>query len=345
MLVVAMMMGVQNIQHMKIPLEEIRLATRDFTIFYKPGKVYVANLSHFIAKNKIKRVSMEETLKYPRIKSTVVIKSIDGGYGQQTEERLQTLLYLLHENLVKLVGFCDEDDERIHIVYEYTSNGSLDEYIYITNPNRETMRNIFPWVIRLQFCLDAARGLNFLHNGNEKNDTIIHGNIKCSNILISRDGVGMIVLNGALTHFKISEDDPKFLPDMVKRGFNQKELDNNIDPMLRLEFEKYRSLIGNRSAESLNMFANVAYGCFQEKSECRPTMADIVEELEKAYKYHVESIEQSQEDEDNSKMENLKHLKVSFKDIYSATNGFVDSCMIGWSGFGGSWSKTHQIKL
>ncbi|GKE43956.1 phloem protein 2-like protein, partial [Tanacetum coccineum] len=167
------------------------------------------------------------------------------------------------------------------------------------------------------FCLDAARGLNFLHNGNGKNDTIIHGNIKSSNILISRDGVGMIgdfglsiyeysdthklteydvysfglvlfeVLNGALTHFKIFDDDPKFLPDIVKRGFNPQELDNIIDPMLRQEFEKYRSLIVNRSAESLNMFANIAYQCFQEKAKSRPTMADIVEELEKAYKYHV----------------------------------------------------------
>ena len=34
-------------------------------------------------------------------------------------------------------------------------------------------------------------------------------------------------------------------------------------------------------------------------------------------------------------MENLKHLKIPFKEIYSATNGFVDSRMIGWGAFGG----------
>ncbi|GJW36799.1 phloem protein 2-like protein, partial [Tanacetum coccineum] len=364
---------VQNIRHMKIPLEEIRSATLDFTTPHKPGKVYKADLSHFnvdkyVAENKIKRVSMEEILKYSRIKSTVAIKSIDVGYGQRTEERLQTLLYLSHENLVKLVGFCDEDDDRIHVVYEYAPNGSLDEFIHSQHiiKRHKTERNMFPWVMRLQFCLEAARGLNFLHNGKRKNHTIIHGNIKSSNILISQDGVSMIgdfgfstneysdtnkltkeydvysfglvlfeVLNGVLTRFKISDDDPKFLPDVVKRGFNQKELDNIIDPMLRQEFEKYRSLIGNRSAESLNMFANIAYQCFQERAKGRPTMADIVDELEKAYKYHVESLEQRQEDEDNSKMENLEHLKIPFKEIYSATNGFVDSCMIGWGGFGG----------
>ncbi|GKD23215.1 phloem protein 2-like protein, partial [Tanacetum coccineum] len=49
----------------------------------------------------------------------------------------------------------------------------------------------------------------------------------------------------------------------------------------------------------------------------------------------VENLEQRQEDEDNSKMENLKHLKIPFKEIFSATNGFADSRMIGWGGFGG----------
>ncbi|GKD56288.1 zinc finger, CCHC-type containing protein, partial [Tanacetum coccineum] len=81
------------------------------------------------------------------------------------------------------------------------------------------------------FCLDAARGLNFLHNGNGKNDTLIHGNIKSSNILISRDGVGMI-------------DDP-------------------IDPMLQKEFEKDRASISMRE-DSIDIFAKIAYPCYAE---------------------------------------------------------------------------------
>ncbi|GJW28024.1 phloem protein 2-like protein [Tanacetum coccineum] len=335
---IRLMTIVQNIQHMKIPLEEIRSATSESI-----GKVYKADLSHFnvdkyVAENKIKRVSMEEILKYPRIKSTVAIKSIDGGYGQRTAERLQTLLYLSNKNLVKLVGFCDEDAERIHVVYEYASNGSLDAYIhrqhisyrkYITNPTRGTMRNIFPWVIRLQFCLDAARGLNFLHIGNGKNGTIIHGNIKSSNILISRDGVGMIgdfglstnqnterltkeydvfsfglvlyevMSKDQLTHFELSKDDPELLPDLVKIGFNLRKLNNIIDPMLQKEFEKDRASISTQE-DSIDIFAKIAYRCFAEV-ENRPTMADIVQELEKAYKCHVGSFEQRQKEEDNSK--------------------------------------------
>ncbi|GJR78675.1 hypothetical protein Tco_0149460 [Tanacetum coccineum] len=57
------------------------------------------NLDKYVAENKIRRVSMEEILEYPKRKSTVAIKYIDGGYVQRTEELIQTLLYLSHENL------------------------------------------------------------------------------------------------------------------------------------------------------------------------------------------------------------------------------------------------------
>ena len=57
--------------------------------------------------------------------------------------------------------------------------------------------------------------------------------------------------------------------------------------MLKQEFDTYRaSLIDDRSAESLNIFADIAYRCFKEV-ELRPTMADIVKELEKADRIHV----------------------------------------------------------
>ncbi|GJU68057.1 phloem protein 2-like protein [Tanacetum coccineum] len=223
---------VRNIQHMKIPFEEIR-STLGFTIPHKTGKVYKADLSLFnvdkyVAKNEIKRVSMEEMLEYPRIKSTVAIKSIDGGYGQRTEELLHMLLYHSHENVVKLVGFCDDDDECIHLVYDFVW--------------------MLPWA-----QLSPLSGVNGMTTM-----IIIHGNIKSSNIL--------------------------------------------------------------------------------EEVEGRPTMADIVKELEEAYIIHVESIELRQTKEDVSKMENLKHLKIPFKEIYSATNGFVDSRRIGWGGFGGVYT-------
>ncbi|GJV54035.1 phloem protein 2-like protein, partial [Tanacetum coccineum] len=64
-------------------------------------------------------------------------------------------------------------------------------------------------------------------------------------------------------------------------------------------------------------------------------MAAIVEKLEEALQCHVDCLNERQEDEDNSKMDNLKHLKIPFKEIYSATRGFDDNHMIGAGGFGG----------
>ncbi|GKB01770.1 probable receptor-like protein kinase [Tanacetum coccineum] len=60
-----------------------------------------------------------------------------------------------HDNLVSLVGFYDKDNEKI-IVYAHEVCGSLDKYLATTD---------LTWVQRLQICLGASHGLNYLHNG------------------------------------------------------------------------------------------------------------------------------------------------------------------------------------
>ena len=88
-----------------------------------------------------------------------------------------------------------------------------------------------------------------------------------------------------LTDFEISKDYQELLPDQVKLGFNPRKLNDIIDPMLQKEFEKDPASISTRE-DSIYIFATLAYRCFAEV-ENRPTMAEIVEELKKAYKYHV----------------------------------------------------------
>ena len=65
-----------------------------------------------------------------------------------------------HPNLVKLVGYCAEDDERgiqRLLVYELMKNKSLEDHLMDRVPSP------LPWMTRLKIARDAARGLAYLH--------------------------------------------------------------------------------------------------------------------------------------------------------------------------------------
>ncbi|KAL8150767.1 hypothetical protein V2J09_020575 [Rumex salicifolius] len=82
-----------------------------------------------------------------------------------------------HQNLVSLEGFCQEAKHQI-LIYEYLPGGSLADNLYGTNSKKFTLS----WVRRLKIAVDAAKGLEYLHNGTEPR--IIHRDVKCSNILL-----------------------------------------------------------------------------------------------------------------------------------------------------------------
>ncbi|XP_048321951.2 serine/threonine-protein kinase PCRK1-like [Ziziphus jujuba] len=84
-----------------------------------------------------------------------------------------------HPNLVKLVGYCAEDDERgiqRLLIYEYMPNGSVEDHI------SSQCEIPLPWNMRLKIAQDAARGLAYLHEGMDFQ--IIFRDFKSSNILL-----------------------------------------------------------------------------------------------------------------------------------------------------------------
>ncbi|KAL7170188.1 hypothetical protein ACSBR2_035112 [Camellia fascicularis] len=112
----------------------------------------------------------------------VAVKQL-GRRGTQGHKEWVTEVNVLgvveHPNLVKLVGYCAEDDERgiqRLLVYEYMPNRSVDDHL------STRMETPLPWSMRLKVAQDAARGLAYLHEGMEFQ--IIFRDFKSSNILL-----------------------------------------------------------------------------------------------------------------------------------------------------------------
>ncbi|GLT44494.1 hypothetical protein SLA2020_183860 [Shorea laevis] len=80
--------------------------------------------------------------------------SIQGGLEFKT--LIELLSRVHHKNAISLLGFCSERGEQM-LIYEYVPNGSL----YETLSGKSGIR--LDWTRRLKIALGAARGLAYLH--------------------------------------------------------------------------------------------------------------------------------------------------------------------------------------
>ncbi|XP_039024647.1 serine/threonine-protein kinase-like protein CCR4 [Hibiscus syriacus] len=89
---------------------------------------------------------------------------------------LKYLSRLHHKNLVRLLGFYEDANERV-LVYEYINNGTLHDHLH-----KLQSLPFMSWATRLNIALDAARGIEYLHE--YAVPPVIHRDIKSSNILL-----------------------------------------------------------------------------------------------------------------------------------------------------------------
>ncbi|KAJ7953320.1 Protein kinase [Quillaja saponaria] len=122
---------------------------------------------------------VDENLRQGLKAQPVAVKLLDIEGLQGHREWLAEVIFLgqlRHPHLVKLIGYCCEDEERL-LVYEFMPRGSLENHLF-------KRISSLPWATRLKISISAAKGLAFLH-GAEK--PVIYRDFKTSNVLLDSD--------------------------------------------------------------------------------------------------------------------------------------------------------------
>ncbi|KAJ8476745.1 hypothetical protein OPV22_020472 [Ensete ventricosum] len=110
----------------------------------------------------------------------VAIKQLDRNGLQGNREFLVEVLMLSllhHPNLVNLIGYCADGDQRL-LVYEYMPLGSLEDHLHDLSPDKKRL----DWNTRMKIAAGAAKGLEYLHD--KASPPVIYRDLKCSNILL-----------------------------------------------------------------------------------------------------------------------------------------------------------------
>ncbi|XP_044982266.1 serine/threonine-protein kinase RIPK-like isoform X2 [Hordeum vulgare subsp. vulgare] len=161
-------------------VDELRTATRDFS-----NSNYVGEGGF----GPVYKGYVNERLKPGVGAQAVAVKLLDLEGSQGHKEWLAEIVLLgqlRHPHLVKLIGYCCEDEHRL-LVYEFMARGSLEKHLYKSMPNSTAScffsgyTTSLPWSTRLKIAIGAAKGLAFLHDATKP---IIYRDFKTSNILL-----------------------------------------------------------------------------------------------------------------------------------------------------------------
>ncbi|XP_018453799.2 lysM domain receptor-like kinase 3 isoform X2 [Raphanus sativus] len=108
----------------------------------------------------------------------VVVKRMTATKTKEFAAEMKVLCKVHHSNLVELIGYAATSDE-LFVVYEYVQKGMLKNHLHDPQSKGNTPLS---WIMRNQIALDAARGLEYIHEHTKTH--YVHRDIKTSNILL-----------------------------------------------------------------------------------------------------------------------------------------------------------------
>ncbi|KAK7842841.1 putative serine/threonine-protein kinase pbl10 [Quercus suber] len=269
---------------------ELKMATRNF----RPDSVVGEGGFGSVFKGWIDEHSMTATK--PGTGMMIAVKRLNQEGLQGHKEWLAEINYLgqlHHPHLVKLIGYCLEDEHRL-LVYEFMPKGSMENHLFRRGSHFQPLS----WNLRMKVALSAAKGLAFLHNAETQ---VIYRDFKTSNILLDSN------YNAKLSDFGLARDGPTGDKSHVSTrvlgtyGYAAPEIFRVLDS--RLE--------GQYSLGRAQKAASLALQCINVEPKNRPNMDEV-----------VTALEELQDLKDTTRSTQKEHRA----NVHGHSNGVTKSC-------------------
>ncbi|XP_061342599.1 probable serine/threonine-protein kinase PBL25 [Gastrolobium bilobum] len=255
----------------------------------------------------------------PATGQVVAVKQFDRHGMQGSKEFLaevSTLSFLHHENLVNLIGYCADGDQRL-LVYEFILGRTLEDHLFDNNGNQPALN----WFYRMKVAAGASKGLEYLHD--IANPPVIYRDLKASNVLLDPD-LNTKLMDFGMARFsgedKMNHAPPRVMgtyghcaPEYVRTGQytlksdvysfgvvllelitgrraidttrpnNEQNLVSWAQPLFR-DPKRYPDMADPRlnkqfPEKDLNQAVAIAAMCLQDEPEARPFISDVVTAL------------------------------------------------------------------